>query len=106
MNQQQADALIDAGMTGVRQLRNRGTDNAGGYCAAALLYVRGLLGELEKTEIAQCPECAATRYTDGGQPGVRLRNEMNLIVHLNNDHEWDFISIARKLGPKSDDVAA
>ena len=35
-----------------------------------------------------CPACHDLRY-----------GEASLLVHLNNDHEWDFLTIARKLGP-------
>jgi hypothetical protein len=102
MNHAAASALIQAQLNGVRQIKWRTRDGEGGRCATAVLNEAGLMEPLTKRKIEACPECGATSTeTAGALTGyripIRIVDEATLVVHLNNDHGWDFIKIARCL---------
>jgi len=114
LTQEQADALIDAAMRGVRQIKGTFEDEFGGRCAIGAMFPSG---ESMYTPVAACPFCGATQTWTGvatsmGQAPpssemltLPLRDVTALVIHLNNDHEWDFLTIARKLGPDGADHA-
>ena len=94
MNERAVEVLVKAAMDGVRQIRGEMTDPDGGRCAL------GALGFTNTSSFAialmygmsfapmMCPECS-----------VAFSDEIGLIAHLNDFHGWDFLTIARKLGP-------
>ena len=121
MDERAASALIAAAMRGDRQVKGGLIDSLGGRCAIGVIEAAGALSGL-KESVKACPFCGATKtWTTGvaqemGSPKpepeflplgerapfiarFRIRSEAMLVVHLNNDHEWDFLTIARKLGP-------
>ena len=92
MNERGRQVLIDAAMTGVRQIKYRLTDETGGFCALGILYY-ALKWAADPTEdfdlggkVSAC-SCGAQC----------LRNEADLMVHYNNDHGFDFLTIANKM---------
>src|SRR5262245_45302156 len=111
MNQEAADALVAAGLAGMRQIKGALTDLKGGFCALGLLQRAGIFDETLFEPVDQCPECGArTTWSSGTgiSPSGEIRVndirlsldicvERDLIIHLNNDHGMDFIGIARKL---------
>lgn len=94
MNAEAAEKLVQAALTGVRQITEGYADDDGGRCAAGVLGYRAeKFDEALDAEYALggpclCPAC-----------GSELSCERALIIHLNDTHEWDFLTIARKLGP-------
>ena len=98
MNEQAREALVSASLQGVRQIRGIFWNGKGGYCALGVLAKSlGLEGsriepwyktehgaELSQERL-QCPACNFM--------GV----ESLVISHMNDDHEFDFLTIARKL---------
>lgn len=99
MTEEQATVLIEASLQGVRQIKGALWDPDGGFCALGLLEARlgqKSLRSLYATPVHGCPECGARR--DARRFGINT--EAMLIVHLNNDHGWSFLDIARKLGPR------
>ena len=106
MNQRAVDALVGAAMRGVPQIKDKFGDDAGGRCVMGVLLDSA--GMLEQTgrlraectiydimgmfglsyDAVECPECGVECHA----------GEDDLLMHLNDTHEWDFLSIARKLG--------
>lgn len=100
MNERGFDALVAAALSGQRQIRGKLSDTTG-LCALGVLYdtlyPRNMRGGLEANEddvvssfelsreASKCPDCEA------------ILTEASMLVHLNDVHEWDFLTIARKL---------
>ena len=97
MNERGVEVLVAAALAGVPQIQGALKDNGEGRCAMGVLadakpLGRGLVryfGLAEKR--MACPECGATSFS--------YLYERGLIIHLNDRHGWDFLAIARKLGP-------
>jgi hypothetical protein len=99
MNERGVEELMAAGLAGRRQITGRLHDpDTDGVCALGALGVRPEMtyeqvGKIEdlcgvsRTAKRSCPECGL------------ISTEEQIIVHLNDVHRQDFISIARKLGP-------
>ena len=95
MNEAAREKLIRAQMAGVEQVKGRlGEGKA--LCAIGVLlnwenWRMAHWKDLETrwgvsfSQAVPCPEC-----------GER-RREANLIAHLNDEHEFDFLTIARKM---------
>jgi hypothetical protein len=93
---QAVSALVTAAMNGTRQIKGMHHDDAGGRCALGVMpdEVAWGLG-LVILRPRACPACGArTQSLHLGQP---IANVDDLVMHLNNDHAWDFLSIARKM---------
>ena len=99
MNQRGVDVLMKAALAGRPQAYGKIRAESGARCAlgylaeplnlvfddswwAALHVAYGL------TYVVQCPQC-----NKGPMP------EVFAIMHLNDTHRWDLLTIARKLGP-------
>lgn len=88
------EILIQAGLTGVKQIFGNFHDGSSGYCALGVLgydngdYLNHALLDQKYGLIAPafCPEC-----------GILAGMEFELIAHLNDSHEFDFLTIARKM---------
>ena len=110
MNQEAVDVLVAAALAGRRQVYGRLSTSGGGRCALGFLCeAAGLVHE--DGSVYYKPEILG-RY--GLSPRLRVNpmgndvacltcsgalHEPTLITHLNDDHEWDLLTIARKLGP-------
>lgn len=103
MNEQAAQALINAERRGVKQLFFQNRDGQGNYCAGGLLEAEGFWGDLWSTPLTGgCPLCGAKKFKQGNlSESYSLFTEGHLVVHLNNQHKMTFSEIARKLGPDS-----
>ena len=92
MNRLAVDALVDAQLRGVRQIKYALYDYLGGMCAGGVLITA--LGERWNIEsiagMRQCVECPH----NCGYPEV---DEWSIMVHMNNYHNSSFLEIARKL---------
>jgi hypothetical protein len=110
MNQRGRDALVAAALAGQRQIVGTMSDGHGGLCAMGVLAaaarvldaktghrfaVVATLYDLNDALIYECAEAACRRWG----PPVKM-SEADLVVHLNDHHRWDFLTIARKLGPE------
>ena len=94
MNREMKDTLRQAWLDGVPQIKGRRFDGAGGFCAQGVLLDRECFPSFLLSRVMNgCPVCKATTGTVGFSQ-VRLSNEMHVIAHLNNDHEFDFAKIA------------
>lgn len=95
MNEKAIAALVDAAMRGVRQIRYRLNDNQGGFCAVGVISAANAQwsGMYDK-RFHGCPFCGILNDAYYKMP---IHSEAVLIIHLNNDHEWDFLTIARKM---------
>ena len=95
MNREMKDALRQAWLNGVPQIKYKLFDGSGGFCAQGVILTRGCFPEIFLARSMDgCPVCGATTGTVGLDPQVRLSNELHVIAHLNNDHEFDFAKIA------------
>ena len=94
MNQQARDVLRQAWLDGVPQIFNRRSDSKGGYCVAGVLWDLYHVSWHNYKEVSSCPVCGTTKYTNAGIPNHLLRTEVDLLVHYNNDHKFDFGKIA------------
>jgi len=120
MNQKGIDALVNAGLKGIKQIKHRLYDGDGGYCAMGILIYQseimyipqnGFLmpvgtnrneQEVFKLDGSRSGKFTCTcghDYWEGNwEPGTEhVFHERSYIVHLNNDHDMDFVGIARKL---------
>jgi len=107
MNQRGADALIQAGLRGDKQVEGAFVRD-GGACAVGTMMLAlgfgGMFGiadlddavyalaseyEIDLLKPVTCPECHQS-----------VGSELCRIAHMNDKHHWDFITIARKLGPQ------
>jgi hypothetical protein len=111
MNERAANALIEAAMKGVRQVQGVVDDGRGGRCALGVMLEAeyGTPSWKEQEGHHRYPE-SFTRFGMSPDPQTcpacdrTTKNEAFLIAHLNNDHEMDFVGIARKLGPHDGDA--
>ena len=90
MNVRAAEALYAAERQGVVQITGLAQDGRGGWCAGGILVAAGHCWALMSLSEQECPLC-----------GLSKKYEMNLVIHLNDDHRLTFSEIARKLGPDS-----
>lgn len=97
MNSKAADALRQAALSGMPQVKYAQDDGNGGHCA---------VGAISMALIGQCYDYWTLAPLAGFKPTAmycpvckshQSRNEGWLIAHLNNDHSWDFLTIANKL---------
>lgn len=101
MNHEQAETLRGAWMRGVPQAFGRLEGPGEALCAVGVLstlpYAR--MVNLEQRAITKCPECGANDTWTSMDRSWRIpiRNEITLIIHYNNDHHFDFLTIANKL---------
>ena len=90
--------MFQADRSGIQQLRNKARDEHGNVCAGQyILDHSSVWNILYHTYIEKCPECGSETFTSGTTPHRTLFNMACLIVHYNNDHQWDWLTIARKL---------
>jgi hypothetical protein len=95
MNHAAAEALVQAQLNGVRQIKGAIADGTGGYCAMGVIFCAGVsLNHLYEIHVDECPECGATSDGYYQRP---ISTQYDVVVHLNNDHGWSFLDIARKL---------
>ncbi len=89
MNQAAVDVLVQAALDGTPQVYGQWSNGRGGFCVNGLLGAR--LG-FEKAGLmerdVQCPECGQKLLTEGWRT-----------MHCNDVHRWDWLTLARKLGP-------
>ena len=89
MKQVAKDVLRQAWMDNVRQIKGRTSDGRGGYCAMGLLDEAKIsIISLRPKSIQQCPVCFSETYK------FIIHSEMELVVHYNDDHGYDFAKIA------------
>jgi hypothetical protein len=101
MNEKAVEVLVDAALRGVPQAR-------GSFVSGEARCALGVLGEAMGLSMVsetfypcalsahyemrfhrmRCPVCHKEQFA-----------EDRLVAHLNDAHEWDFLTIARKLGP-------
>ena len=109
MNQLAKDALRKAWLDGTPQIRGRLFDSQGGMCAWGVLGAAlGCMTEVtfwssvtriyktydvQYNRLVPCPSCTETHI------------ECNLVVHLNNDHGFDFGKIAELMPITEESVA-
>ena len=104
MNRKAYDLLVAAALRGQKQAYGQYEDEDGGLCALGVLGWRRAMPAssleeemqfaracaqrvgLYRSPLTACPECASTRTT-----------ETNLLIHLNDDHKFDFLTIANKM---------
>lgn len=94
MNEQGVEALVNAQMQGVKQAFGAFISGNGARCAAQVLRDAAcrawtfplIEGVYELRASVECPECGW------------VMGEGQMICHLNDDHRYDFIKIARTLG--------
>lgn len=109
MNELGRERLREAAIKNVRQIKFKSFDDDGGYCATGwLAYVNG---EMSWTwhqydlygRIDGCPECKAkTRSYEDGFGTIIIDSELQLMVHYNNEHGYDWLQIAKAM-PVTDD---
>jgi hypothetical protein len=110
MNERAAAALVDAAMRGVRQIKGHLDDPYGGRCAGGVV-IEAIFGPIDVRTLwnADCIRMIAPLFTErdtcphecGWKVGRRiflLPKEWTVMVHMNNDHDDDFLKIARTLG--------
>lgn len=91
MNDLAREKLIQAQLRGVKQIYGNYFDERGGFCAMGILeqdtssYDTCSQYGLRLTPVF-CPEC-----------GEKCDVETTLIIHLNDVHKFDFLTIARKM---------
>ena len=95
MNDRAREALVAAGLKGVRQIKGALYDPRGGRCAMGVIQEAGAWDVSLRRPLDGCPECGAKHQTY--HASMPIRTEEDLIIHLNNDHGWDFLTIARKV---------
>lgn len=90
MNELGRDKLREAALKGVRQIKGRFKDDKGGMCALGVLGMKVGMNE-RKYDLKIGPDLPCElchRICD---------NEAKLIIHLNDDHDLDFLAIANKV---------
>jgi hypothetical protein len=96
VNDRAREVLIQAAMNGLRQITGRAFDADDGRCALGALwealpdkshFAMQRVYELDMARDTECPECGKRQYA----------GEVGLIEHLNDDHRFDFLTIARKM---------
>ena len=100
MNEQAREALLTAAMNGTPQIKGNLRDLKGGFCAMGVLCDTFGLDNLAvdaglNQMVDGCPECGATTQT--WHAGNLIATETSLVIHFNNDHGFDFLTIARKM---------
>lgn len=104
MNEQAAAALVDAAMRAVPQIKGA-LFLGDGRCAGGVLIEAAGLRRPAEMPIDWDALCAWTgmdavsRHACPHDCGMDTQIEWLLMVHLNNVHGDDFLTIARKLGP-------
>lgn len=97
MNDQGREALVQAALRGVRQIRAKFADEHGGRCALGVLADAAGLNPLVEpwsdTERAYGLDLTKQPCALCGFMGT----ESQTIAHLNDIHELDFLTIARKV---------
>ena len=98
MNELARQKLIEAALSGVRQIKGNYTDGRGGFCAMGVLgwadpdknaidHVVMMSEQYGLIAYADCPfECGKSRMA-----------QRDLVIHLNDDHDLDFLGIAHKM---------
>jgi hypothetical protein len=93
MNERAAAALVEAAMSGVRQIRGSLLDDDHGRCAGAVI-IEAAVGTKRLIE---------ERYGRDWDEVLRWADmttgEWVAMVGKNNLEGWDFLAISRKLGP-------
>jgi hypothetical protein len=87
MNDRAREVLVQAALSGVRQIKGRASDGRGGYCAVGVLK----LYHRDKTQYW-------THAYDISD------EEWGEIIRANDNLGWDFITIARKVGVKDEGI--
>jgi hypothetical protein len=107
MNERGLDALVQAALAGQKQIFGSMNDRRGGLCALGVLaQAAGVLDEPighRFSVIAAAYDLHGARKCPLSECSRRdpwRMSEAELIVHLNDHHRWDFLTIARKLGPE------
>ena len=97
MNEKGVNALVAAALRGVRQIKHKYRDDEGGLCGLGVL--EEAIGARGHPLLVMDVYDLAGRVT-ACQHGCRWRSqEYQLLVHLNDVHNYDFLALARKLGP-------
>lgn len=104
MNEQGAEVLVQAALQGRSHGRRAYRDpDTGARCAMGFLAEAAGVGVSRKhlerplNELYDLRRDLDMSCPDGC--GLGFSDEECLIIHLNDEHEWDLLSIARKLGP-------
>lgn len=107
MNEKGVEVLVQAAMRGVKQIKNHLSDGQGGMCANGVLISalgRGQLTNPDQWRKYQ-QEYGISLETDPRTCQLCYRDfqsEAGHIAHLNDYHDMDFLTIARKLGGSND----
>ena len=102
MNELARQKLIEAALSGVRQIKGRYHDDDGGRCAMGVLGVRSSeIGQQSNVDQV-CKTYGVGIHSDDERlpcPGCGRMYvaEIVLIIHLNDDHDLDFLEIAHKM---------
>jgi hypothetical protein len=104
MNERGRDALIQAALAGRPQAIGHIYDRQHGHCALGILADDAGLLDKMMPDLVSIASLATIYDLAGLRPcptGCGYRAiEVDLIAHLNDQHHWDFLSIAHKLGPE------
>ena len=94
MNERARNALISASMAGVKQIKGSLRDTEGGMCALGVM--REAAGVNFSIILNWNEYCYLLKWAemDG--------EEFDLIAEANDILEWDFLTIARKIGVKEE----
>ena len=97
MNERAREVLIEAAMQGVPQIKGKLRDGYGGFCAGGVL-IKAYLEE----------QGLAWSIFSWGQPVLvhydMSNEEWEDMVDANNNLDWDFLTIARKIGVPREEV--
>lgn len=88
MNDRAREALVAAALSGVKQIKGAFADDDGGRCALGVL-----IDAWQKDNALPIDEWAEISAGDA-----------KLIQDANDILEWDFLTIARKIGVKEEDA--
>ena len=98
MNERAREVLVQAGLRGITQIRGQRHDYRGGACALGVLHLP--LHDWNADEAMKCyaDGVSVPCWADRVAAEYDLSQELeDAIVRANDDHGWDFLTIARKV---------
>lgn len=101
MNDVARNKLVQAQLDGVNQIRYH-YSKSDGKCAMGVLGFRVNDNVVQRSQLFKeygfnFDDVGYMKLSCPGECGKRFTLEADLVVHLNDDHEWDFLTIARKM---------
>lgn len=94
MNERAREALIQAALKGVPQIKGKLHDGKGGHCAFGIIHLDLHQGDELAALLCIGPRTGAPRCDDLREAYLQDTE----IVKANDDLGWDFLTIARKCG--------